>query len=80
MLICGVVRSASADFEHLGFQIGAVLQAMAVAITCLKSGCIARAQDFFAAISNRAPLPRQHVYTLVLFGVPMTLARSRSRL
>jgi hypothetical protein len=79
-VVRSVVRGARADFEHLRVAVGAVLQTVAVTIARLKPGRIARAQDFLAAICHEYHLARQHVHELVLLGVPVALARPRSRL
>jgi hypothetical protein len=75
----GVVGGAGADFEHLRVGRGAVLQAMAVAVVGRKSGGVAGAEDFLAAIGHQHDLAREDIDELVAGGVPVALARPRAR-
>ena len=66
---------AAADGEEDGVGGAAILEVVAVAAAGGESGAIAGAQRLLAGVGDEDDLAEEHPDELVLFGVPVALAR-----
>src|SRR5271155_2598403 len=71
--------NTSADFEHPGVPVRAVLQTMPIGVSGREPGRIAGAQHLFSAVSDQHHLAGEDIDELVAAGMPVALARPGAR-
>ena len=70
-----ITRDACSELKDKRIAIGAVLQAVTVRISRLKSGCVPGSQYLGTRVRDQCHLATQHVDEFVGSGVPVALAR-----